>query len=210
MPTKHIDDSTAAELDELYVRCVTLTQQPVKEVEVLRLAIYKGIRNIADDDILSTMSVKDTVWQGLADTVWIEITAHWPAEGIDDQSFSQVAAEHSSTWRAHPAEKCQTNIRKALDNGRIQERTLDERLFEYVDVTSDTTYSRYSKAEIAQKMDEYKDAVAPLNGKKLSEVKEENQRNFLMLQTLNKQGVSLQPDGAGDFTICLTEAPADE
>jgi hypothetical protein len=74
MPTKHIDDSTAAELEELYGRCVTLTQQPVKEVEVLRQAIYKGIRNIADDDILSAMSVKDTVWS--------EITAHWPAEGV--------------------------------------------------------------------------------------------------------------------------------
>jgi hypothetical protein len=209
MPTKHIDDSTAAELDELYVRCVTLTQQPVKEVEVLRLAIYKGIRNIADDDILSAMSVKDTVWQGLADTVWSEITAHWPAEGVDDQSFSQVAAEHSSTWRAHPAEKCQNNIRKALNNGRLQERTLDERLFEYVDMQSDEIYVRYDKDQIAQRTADLANAVMLLKGKKLSEAKEE-QRDFLILQTLNKQGVSLQPDGAGDFTICLTEAPADE
>ncbi|QCK75681.1 hypothetical protein E4K08_02935 (plasmid) [Raoultella ornithinolytica] len=48
MPTKHIDDATAAQLDDLYVRCVTLTQQPVKEVEVLRLAIQTGIGNISD------------------------------------------------------------------------------------------------------------------------------------------------------------------
>jgi hypothetical protein len=31
---------------------VTLTQQPVKEVEVLRLAILNGIGNITDNDIL--------------------------------------------------------------------------------------------------------------------------------------------------------------
>lgn len=61
MPTRHIDDNTAAQLDELYVRCVTLTQQPVKEVEVLRLAVQSGIGNITDNDILSSMTVKDTV-----------------------------------------------------------------------------------------------------------------------------------------------------
>ncbi|ECE0486500.1 hypothetical protein KX75_20230 [Salmonella enterica subsp. enterica] len=63
MPTKHIDEATAALLDDLYVRCVTLTQQPVKEVEVLRLAIHTGIGNITDNQILASMTVKDSVWQ---------------------------------------------------------------------------------------------------------------------------------------------------
>lgn len=63
MPTKHIDDATAAQLDDLYVRCVTLTQQPVKEVEVLRLAIQTGIGNITDNDILANLAVKDSAWR---------------------------------------------------------------------------------------------------------------------------------------------------
>ena len=110
MPTKHIDDATAAQLDELYVRCVTLTQLPVKEVEVLRLAIHKGISNIDDDDILSAMSVKDTVWKNPAETVWNEITSSWPAEGIDAENFDQLAAEHSPTWCRYPSEKCKLSF----------------------------------------------------------------------------------------------------
>ncbi|EBR4458226.1 hypothetical protein C2478_20245 [Salmonella enterica] len=66
MPTKHIDDATATQLNVLYVRCVTLAKQPVKEVEVLRLAIQTGIGNITDNDILSTLSVKDSDWQNSA------------------------------------------------------------------------------------------------------------------------------------------------
>ncbi|EAA5259343.1 hypothetical protein DP804_23120 [Salmonella enterica subsp. enterica] len=75
MPTKHIDEATAALLDDLYVRCVTLTQQPVKEVEVLRLAIHTGIGNITDNQILASMTVKDSVWQRLAEQTWAELTA---------------------------------------------------------------------------------------------------------------------------------------
>src|SRR5476649_2747041 len=106
MPTKHIDDKTASELDELYVRCVTLTQQPVKEVEVIRLAIQKGIGNITNNDILSEMSVKGSVWNAMANSVLNEITARWPEEGIDADNFRQLAAELSPTWNDHPGEKC--------------------------------------------------------------------------------------------------------
>ena len=209
VPTKHIDDATSAQLDDLYVRCVTLTQQPVKEVEVLRLAIQTGIGNITDNDILSAMSVKDSVWKALAETVWSEMTKQWPAEGIDEDSFAQVAAEHSSTWRKHPGEKFQTNIVEALTDGRIQERSLNERIFEYRDIASDTFYSRLSKDEIAQKTAILKEAVTSYMGKKLSEVGDE-QRLFLMLQALNKQGISLQPDETGDFVVCLTGTSSDE
>lgn len=209
MPTKHIDDATALQLDDLYVRCVTLTQQPVKEVEVLRLAIQTGIGNITDNDILSAMSVKDSVWKALAETVWTEITKQWPAEGIDEDSFAQVAADHSLTWSQHPGEKFQTNIFKALNDGRIQERSLDERIFEYRDLSSDTFYSRLSKGEIAQKTAALKEAVASYKGKKLSEVEDEH-RLFLMLQALNKQDISLQPEETGDFVVCLTGTPSDE
>jgi hypothetical protein len=114
MPTKHIDDATAAQLDDLYVRCVTLTQQPVKEVEVLRLAIQKGIHNIADDDILATLSVKDSVWEQLAAQTWSEVAAWWPEEAISADRFELLAEEHSATWQQYPTESCRTALRERL------------------------------------------------------------------------------------------------
>ncbi|HAN6626532.1 TPA: hypothetical protein IF071_004934, partial [Escherichia coli] len=96
IPTKHIDDGTTAQLDDLYVRCVTLTQQPVKEVEVLRLAIQTGIGNITDNDILSTLSVKDSVWQRLAGQCWAEVSACWPEVAITGENFEPLATAHSA------------------------------------------------------------------------------------------------------------------
>lgn len=203
MPTKHIDDATAAQLDELYVRCVTLTQLPVKEVEVLRLAIHKGISNIDDDDILSAMSVKDTVWKNPAETVWNEITSSWPAEGIDAENFDQLAAEHSPTWCRYPSEKCKLSIRNVLE-GRFPESPMHERLFTYFDPRYDGPVS-HTSAEIKKKTAAFKESLASYQGKKLSAVEEEH-RNFLMLEALNKQAVILQPDGSGDFTITVGDA----
>ncbi|EFR8872220.1 hypothetical protein H1Z24_001507 [Salmonella enterica] len=120
MPTKHIDDATAAQLDDLYVRCVTLTQQPVKEVEVLRLAIHTGIGNITDNHILSSMTVKESVWQRLADQTWTELTARWPKEAITTVSFEQMAGEHSDTWQQLTGAICRRAIRERLA-GRLTE-----------------------------------------------------------------------------------------
>ena len=103
MPTKHIDDATAAQLDDLYVRCVTLTQQPVKEVEVLRLAIQTGIGNISDNDILASMAVKATVWERLAGDVWTEVTKEWPAAGIHSKNLMRWQSVTLRSGRLLPA-----------------------------------------------------------------------------------------------------------
>ncbi|MGF2402338.1 hypothetical protein ACQUTF_21160 [Enterobacter cloacae] len=92
MPTKHIDDATAAQLDNLYVRCVTLTQQPVKEVEVLRLA----------------------------ETVWSELTRRWPEEAITPVRFESLAGEFSETWQQLPSGRCRSAIRERLES-RVSE-----------------------------------------------------------------------------------------
>ncbi|HCB0627807.1 TPA: hypothetical protein MYL59_004013 [Klebsiella variicola subsp. variicola] len=114
MPTKHIDDATAAQLDDLYVRCVTLTQQPVKEVEVLRLAIQTGIGNISDNDILASMAVKATVWERLAGDVWTEVTKEWPAAGIHSKNFNEMAERHSPLWKTFTSNVCRDAIRSVL------------------------------------------------------------------------------------------------
>ncbi|WP_406642784.1 hypothetical protein [Pectobacterium brasiliense] len=207
MPTKHIDDATAAELDDLYVRCVTLTQQPVKEVEVLRLAIQKGISNIAEDDILSAMSVKDSVWKILADTVWDQITTEWPDEGVDAENLDQLAEEYSRIWRQHPSEKCQKHIRQVLENDYFPELSLHDRLFTYDDIHI-SGRETYSESEMAKKTAAFDAALPSLQGKKFFEQQQE-QRDFLLHSALNKQGVILQPDGSGDFTIQMEESAGD-
>ncbi|HDU5635804.1 TPA: hypothetical protein ACT14H_002677 [Klebsiella variicola subsp. variicola] len=42
---------------------------------MLRLAIHTGIGNITDNHILSSMTVKDSVWKWLAEHTWAELTA---------------------------------------------------------------------------------------------------------------------------------------
>ncbi|HBM2975333.1 TPA: hypothetical protein LVL70_003756 [Klebsiella michiganensis] len=62
---------------------------------MLRLAIHTGIGNITDNHILSSMTVKDSVWKWLAEHTWAELTAWWPAT----LSFEPLAGEHSATWQ---------------------------------------------------------------------------------------------------------------
>jgi len=205
MPTKHIDDKTASELDELYVRCVTLTQQPVKEVEVIRLAIQKGIGNITNNDILSEMSVKGSVWNAMANSVLNEITARWPEEGIDADNFRQLAAELSPTWNDHPGEKCQNSIRDVLKQTHLLGDTLEDRLFTSFDPLTDGP-DLLSKKELEQKNLKFDDLLPSFQGKKISE-QEQKHRDFLMLRALKKQGVNLLPDGTGDFVVEVNTPP---
>lgn len=120
MPKKYIDDVSSAQLDELYVRCVTLTQNPVKEVEVLRLAIMKGVPKISDDDILKTLSVNKCVWQRLAEQTWTELMACLPKDDITMERFDVLAGEYSDTWQKFTAPACRTAIRELL-KPRLQE-----------------------------------------------------------------------------------------
>ncbi|MHC0466962.1 hypothetical protein [Kosakonia cowanii] len=203
MPTKHIDDSTAAELDELYVRCVTLTQQPVKEVEVLRLAIQKGIKNIADDDILASMSVKNTVWKRLADMVWNEITPCWPQDAITPDNFDALAQAHSHTWQNYPSELC----RKALyEQLRKMRNELQDPMFS----TYDQLFPEDDFGMSAEEEQALREERKRLNGEYIASLPALNGRLYSGLSHHEKtlalhytKRVSFEPDGNGDFTVLI-------
>ncbi|OWY74510.1 hypothetical protein [Pantoea sp. AMG 501] len=203
MPTKHIDDRTAAELDELYVRCVTLTQQPVKEVEVLRLAVQKGISNIADDDILAAMSVKDSVWKALAAKVWKDVTAWWPEEAIFGERFEKLAAEHSETWQQLPSENCRAALRGQLGD-RVKEPMYGTYSELFYDEDFDTTDEdkKSPEARDRQRDADYRAALPLLHGRLYSAL---NDHEKLLARHYDRL-VSFTPDGQGDFVVQVAEA----
>ncbi|WP_336709123.1 MULTISPECIES: hypothetical protein [unclassified Cedecea] len=209
MPTKHIDDQTAAELDELYVRCVTLTQQPVKEVEVLRLAIQKGIRNIADDDILaSPMAVKSTVWKGLAEAVWNEVTAGWPQEAITGENFDALAQTHSQTWQRFPSALCRKALYDELcrENYRLQDTmfTTDDELFPARDLGLSDEEERALEEETEQLDRQYQASLPALNGRLYSDLTAHEK----MLAWHYTKRVSFEPAGNGDFLVKVPSTEA--
>lgn len=203
MPTKHIDDSTAAELDELYVRCVTLTQQPVKEVEVLRLAIQKGIKNIADDDILASMSVKNTVWKGLADMVWTEVTPCWPLDAITGSNFDALAEAHSKTWQRFPSETCRKALYAELIREHVQLNdpffSTDDSLFPEDDFCMSAEEEQAAVEERKRKNEEYLASLPALDGRLYSEL---SYHEKTLTHHYTKR-VSFEPDGNGDFTVLI-------
>ncbi|PWK94624.1 hypothetical protein C7431_110120 [Pantoea allii] len=203
MPTRHIDENTAAELDELYVRCVTLTQQPVKEVEVLRLAVQKGISNIADDDILAAMSVKDSVWKALAAKVWKDVTAWWPEEAIFGERFEKLAAEHSETWQQLHSENCRAALRGQLGD-RVKEPMYGTFSELFYDEDFDTTDEdrKAPEARDRQRDADYRAGLPLLHGRLYSALNGHEQ----MLARHYDRLVSFTPDGQGDFVVQVAEA----
>ncbi|EGT4357312.1 hypothetical protein ACN5OL_004213 [Cronobacter sakazakii] len=203
MPTKHIDDSTAAELDELYVRCVTLTQQPVKEVEVLRLAIQKGIKNIADDDILASMSVKNTVWKELADIVWNEVTPCWPLDAITGSNFDALAEAHSKTWQRFPSESCRKALYAELIREHIQLNdpmfSTDDSLFPATDFGMTAEEEQALREERKRLNGEYVASLPALDGRLYSEL---SSHEKTLTHHYTKR-VSFKPDGNGDFLVLV-------
>lgn len=198
MPTKHIDDATAAQLDDLFVRCVTLTQQPVKEVEVLRLALMKGIVNITDDDILATLSVRDSVWQRLAEQVWTELTRRWPEEAITTVRFESLAGEFSDTWQQLPCGRCRSAIRERLES-RVSEPL---RLFSPTEENATDEDIRAAAERDTVREVEYRAALQALQNRQFSTLSQHEKA----LAQLYSDRVSFTPDGAGDFVVSLTEA----
>lgn len=197
MPTKHIDDATAAQLDDLYVRCVTLTQQPVKEVEVLRLALMKGIVNITDDDILATLSVRESVWQRLAETVWTELTCRWPEEAITTVRFDSLAGEFSETWQQLPSGRCRSAIRERLES-RVSEPL---RLFSLTEENAPDEDSRAAAERDTVREVEYRAALPALHNRLFSTLSQHEKA----LAQLYSDRVTFTPDGAGDFVVSVTE-----
>lgn len=50
MPTKHIDDSTWRKVEKEHVKAVIATQKSLKDTDILRMLINKGLETIEDDD----------------------------------------------------------------------------------------------------------------------------------------------------------------
>ncbi len=52
MPTKHIDDATWRKVEKETVKAVVASQASLKDTEVLRTLILKGIENISEEDYI--------------------------------------------------------------------------------------------------------------------------------------------------------------
>lgn len=50
MPSKHIDDQTWRKVEKETVKAVIAAQAGIKETEVLRMLILKGLEHIKEDD----------------------------------------------------------------------------------------------------------------------------------------------------------------
>lgn len=50
MPTKHVDEETWRKVEKETVRAVVTTGRAVKDTEVLKLLITKGIQSIKEED----------------------------------------------------------------------------------------------------------------------------------------------------------------
>jgi len=50
MPTKHIDDVTWRKVEKETVRAVVTSQASIKDTEVLKVLILKGIEGITEED----------------------------------------------------------------------------------------------------------------------------------------------------------------
>lgn len=58
MPTKHIDDTTWRKVESETVKAVIATKTSLKDTEVLRLLILKGLESISEDDYLNFIRKK--------------------------------------------------------------------------------------------------------------------------------------------------------
>ncbi|MEC4724000.1 hypothetical protein HWQ46_00340 [Shewanella sp. D64] len=50
MPTKHVDDATWRKVEKETVKAVVAAQSSIRETEILRLLILKGLEHIKEDD----------------------------------------------------------------------------------------------------------------------------------------------------------------
>tara|TARA_R110000772_G_C13306052_1_gene439356 strand:- start:452 stop:628 length:177 start_codon:yes stop_codon:yes gene_type:complete len=58
MPTKHIDDVTWRKVEKEHVKAVVATQKSLKDTEILRILINKGLESITQDDYLELVKKK--------------------------------------------------------------------------------------------------------------------------------------------------------
>ncbi|WP_461603924.1 hypothetical protein [Aeromonas salmonicida] len=58
MPTKHIDDATWRKVEIETVKAVIATKTSLKDTEVLKILIQKGLQEIQEQDYLSYIKKK--------------------------------------------------------------------------------------------------------------------------------------------------------
>jgi len=58
MPTKHIDDVTWRKIEKELVKAVIATQKPLKDADILRILIKKGLENINEEDYIELVKKK--------------------------------------------------------------------------------------------------------------------------------------------------------
>lgn len=58
MPTKHIDDATWRKVEKETVNAVTTTRAALKDTEVLKILILKGLENVKEEDYTEFLKKK--------------------------------------------------------------------------------------------------------------------------------------------------------
>lgn len=58
MPTKHIPETIWRKVEKELVKAVVITQQPVKEAEMIELLLKKGIEHITEKDYKAMKEAK--------------------------------------------------------------------------------------------------------------------------------------------------------
>lgn len=58
MPTKHIDDATWRKVESETVKAVVATKTSLKDTEVLKLLILKGLQEIGEADYIAYINKK--------------------------------------------------------------------------------------------------------------------------------------------------------
>lgn len=58
MPTKHIDDATWRKVETETVKAVVATKTSLKDTEVLKLLILKGLQEIKEEDYIAYINKK--------------------------------------------------------------------------------------------------------------------------------------------------------
>lgn len=59
MPTKHIDDFTWKKVQEEHVKAVILTKTSMKDTDILKILIKKGLECIGEDDYMRFANQKE-------------------------------------------------------------------------------------------------------------------------------------------------------
>lgn len=58
MPSKHIDDVTWRKVEKETVEAVVATRESLKDTEILKLLILKGLENITEEDYINYANKK--------------------------------------------------------------------------------------------------------------------------------------------------------